>query len=291
MKLYYMRQEILEDLKNNAANNIHEYREESNQWIMEKYENPFLEYKRTVEDFELLFDPKNVSVSDMENVKTLHSNLRFLTRTEAVDERLWAGMSHSVFWDFMRERWSNRPAKEEKDIGNRYFLTGGSSNRRALFMNTISRYWWIGELIYDEDNSKDPYYLIEVFSDNFITYVHTFLSSSFTSNTNIVKGVLRPMLKYKKVNGCLSREDFQAIVRYANLIGGSYLLDYLSTEEIEEKISSYIESSISGKVKEKEAFANHTKETKVNQAENKQEQVREKKGIFGKLKESLLGGA
>ena len=44
-------------------------------------------------------------------------------------------------------------------------------------------------------------------------------------------------------------------------------------------------------MKEKEAFANHTKETKVNQAENKQEQVREKKGIFGKLKESLLGGA
>ncbi len=291
MKLYYMRQEILEDLKNNIAHNIHKYREESNQWIMEKYENPFLEYKRTVEDFELLFDPKDVSVSDMENVKILHSNLRFLTRTEAADERLWAGMSHSVLWDFMRERWSNRPAKEEKDIGNRYFLTGGSSNRRALVMNTISRYWWIGELIYDEDNSKEPYYLIEVFSDNFITYVHTFLSSSFTSNINIVKGVLRPMLEYKEVNGSLSREEFQAIIRYANLIGGSYLLDYLSTEEIEEKISSYIESSISEKVDEKEAFANHIKETKVNQAENKQEQVREKKGILGKLKESLLGGA
>lgn len=291
MKLYYMRQEMLEDLKNNIAHNIENYSNESNQWIIVQYENPFLEYKKTVDDFELLVDPKDVGSSDMENVRILHSNLKFLTKSEAADERLWAGMSHSVFWDFMRERWSNRPAKEEKDIGNRYFLSGGSSNRRALFMNTISRYWWIGELIYDEDNSKNPYYLIEVFSDNFITYVHTFLSSSFTSNTNIVKGVLRPMLKYKKVNGCLSREDFQAIVRYANLIGGSYLLDYLSTEEIEEKISSYIESSISGKVKEKEAFANHTKETKVNQAENKQEQVREKKGIFGKLKESLLGGS
>lgn len=291
MKLYYMRQEILEDLKNNIAHNIENYSNESNQWIMNQYENPFLEYKKTVDDFELLVDPKDVGSSDMENVRILHSNLKFLTKSEAADERLWTGLTHSVFWNFMKERWSSRPAKEEKDIGNRYFLTGGSSNRRALFMNTISRYWWIGELIYDEDNSKDPYYLIEVFSDNFITYVHTFLSSSFTSNTNIVKGVLRPMLKYKKVNGCLSREDFQAIVRYANLIGGSYLLDYLSTEEIEEKISSYIESSISGKVKEKEAFANHTKETKVNQAENKQEQVREKKGIFGKLKESLLGGA
>lgn len=283
MKLYYMRQEILEDLKNNIGHNIENYSNESNQWIMNQYENPFLEYKKTVDDFELLVDPKDVGSSDMENVRILHSNLKFLTKSEAADERLWAGMSHSVFWDFMRERWSNRPAKEEKDIGNRYFLSGGSSNRRALFMNTISRYWWIGELIYDEDSSKNPYYLIEVFSDNFITYVHTFLSSSFTSNTNIVKGVLRPMLKYKKVNGSLSREEFQAIVRYANLIGGSYLLDYLSTEEIEEKICLYIDNTISQNLDEKE--------TKVNQAENKQEQVREKKGIFGKLKESLLGGS
>ena len=91
------------------------------------------------------------------------------------------------------------------------------------------------------------------------------------------------MLEYKEVNGSLSREEFQAIIRYANLIGGSYLLDYLSTEEIEEKICLYIDNTISQNLDEKE--------TKVNQAENKQEQVREKKGIFGKLKESLLGGA
>lgn len=283
MKLYYMRQEILEDLKNNIAHNIENYSNESNQWIMNQYENPFLEYKKTVDDFELLVDPKDVGSSDMENVRILHSNLKFLTKSEAADERLWTGLTHSVFWNFMKERWSSRPSKEEKQIGNRYFLTGGSSNRRALFMNTISRYWWIGELIYDEDNIKNPYYLIEVFRGDFTTNVHTLLSSNFTSNTNILKGVLRPMLEYKEVNGSLSREEFQAIIRYANLIGGSYLLDYLSTEEIEEKICLYIDNTISQNLEEKE--------TRVNQAEDKQEQVREKKGIFGKLKESLLGGA
>lgn len=282
MKLYYMRQEILEDLKNNIAHNIENYSNESNQWIMNQYENPFLEYKKTVDDFELLVDPKDVGSSDMENVRILHSNLKFLTKSEAADERLWTGLTHSVFWNFMKERWSSRPSKEEKQIGNRYFLTGGSSNRRALLMNTISRYWWIGELIYDEDNIKNPYYLIEVFRGDFTTNVHTLLSSNFTSNTNILKGVLRPMLEYKEVNGSLSREEFQAIIRYANLIGGSYLLDYLSTEEIEEKICLYIDNTISQNLEDKE--------TRVNQAEGKQEQVR-KKGIFGKLKESLLGGA
>lgn len=283
MKLYYMRQEILEDLKNNIAHNIENYSNESNQWIIDQYENPFLEYKKTVDDFELLVDIKDVGSSDMENVRILHSNLKFLTKSEAADERLWTGLTHSVFWNFMKERWSSRPSKEEKQIGNRYFLTGGSSNRRALLMNTISRYWWIGELIYDEDNIKNPYYLIEVFRGDFTTNVHTLLSSNFTSNTNILKGVLRPMLEYKEVNGSLSREEFQAIIRYANLIGGSYLLDYLSREEIEEKIWLYIDNTISQNLDEKE--------TRVNQADDKQEQVREKKGIFGKLKESLLGGA
>ena len=282
MKLYYMRQEILEDLKNNIAHNIENYSNESNQWIIDQYENPFLEYKKTVDDFELLVDPKDVGSSDMENVRILHSNLKFLTKSEAADERLWTGLTHSVFWNFMKERWSSRPSKEEKQIGNRYFLSGGSSNRRALLMNTISRYWWIGELIYDEDNIKNPYYLIEVFRGDFTTNVHTLLSSNFTSNTNILKGVLRPMLEYKEVNGSLSREEFQAIIRYANLIGGSYLLDYLSTEEIEEKICLYIDNMISQNLEEKEPM--------VNQTEDKQEQVREKKGIFEKLKESLLGG-
>ena len=282
MKLYYMRQEILEDLKNNIAHNIENYSNESNQWIMNQYENPFLEYKKTVDDFELLVDPKDVGSSDMENVRILHSNLKFLTKSEAADERLWTGLTHSVFWNFMKERWSSRPSKEEKQIGNRYFLSGGSSNRRALLMNTISRYWWIGELIYDDDNIKNPYYLIEVFRGDFTTNVHTLLSSNFTSNTNILKGVLRPMLEYKEVNGSLSREEFQAIIRYANLIGGSYLLDYLSTEEIEEKICLYIDNMISQNLEEKEPM--------VNQTEDKQEQVREKKGIFEKLKESLLGG-
>jgi hypothetical protein len=282
MKLYYMRQEILEDLKNNIAHNIENYSNESNQWIIDQYENPFLEYKKTVDDFELLVDPKDVGSSDMENVRILHSNLKFLTKTEAADERLWTGLTHSVFWNFMKERWSSRPSKEEKQIGNRYFLSGGSSNRRALLMNTISRYWWIGELIYDDDNIKNPYYLIEVFRGDFTTNVHTLLSSNFTSNTNILKGVLRPMLEYKEVNGSLSREEFQAIIRYANLIGGSYLLDYLSTEEIEEKICLYIDNMISQNLEEKEPM--------VNQTEDKQEQVREKKGIFEKLKESLLGG-
>ena len=244
MKLYYMKQEVLENLKNNIDSNVENYSNETNDWIMHQYETPFLEYKESSDDFELLLDIKDVGSSDMDNVRLLHSKLKFLTKSEAADERLWAGLTHTVFWDFMKQRWATKPSKDMKQIGNRYFLMGGSSNKRALLMNTISRYWWIGELIYDVENTIDPYYLIEVFRGDFTTSVYTLLSSNFSSNTNIVKGVLKPMLEYKENKGSLSRVEFQAIVRYANLIGGSYLLDYLTSSEIEEKIKFYINNNI-----------------------------------------------
>lgn len=281
MKIYYMRQEILENLKNNIDSNIENYRKDSNNWIEEKYQSPFLEYRTVVEDFELIFDPKDVGSSDMENVKILHSNLRFLSKTEASDERLWAGLTHSVFWDFMNKRWSTRPVKEKKDILNRYFVAGDSSSKKSLLLNTIARYWWVGELIYDENNREDPYHLIEVFRGDFTTSVHTFFTSNFTSNFNIVKGVLKPLLDYKEANKGFSRDQFRATIRNANLIGGSYLLDYLSAEEIESKIRFFIENT----------FIEETKEESKKQKNIKDmpEPVENKQRILSKIKDSLLG--
>lgn len=288
MKLYYMRQDILEDLKNNAANNIENYKSESNQWILDEYENPFLEYKRSVDDFDLLVDSTDVGYSDIENVKIIHSNLRFLTKSEAADERLWAGLTHSVFWDFMKKRWEKRPVKEERQIHNRYFLMGSSSNKRGLLMNTISRYWWIGELLFDEENSEAPYYLIETLREDFTTFAHTLLTSNFTSNSSIVKGVLKPILTYNKENGNLSRDEFTSVIRYANLIGGSYLLDYLSIEEIQEKIQLYIDTTIRQESRA-EARQEVKEEFDEKQGKSIQGQVRDKKGIFNKFRESFLG--
>lgn len=275
-----MRQEILENLKNNIGSNIKNYTNDSNTWLYEQYEKPFLEYKRLADDFQLKCDLKNIGDSDIENIKIFHSKLKFLSKSEASDERLWAGLTHSLFWEFMQERWSKKPPKEDKDVINRYFLNKGISDRRGLVMNTLSRYWWIGELIYDEKNLEDPYYLIEVFRSDFATRIHTMFSSNFTSNSNIVKGVLKPMLYYKKKNGNLSRDEYQAILRYANLLGGSYLLDYLSVEEIEEKISHFINTVIlSNKIDNdiivKEEFKNEN--DNIN-----------KKSIIEKLKDSIL---
>lgn len=244
MKIYYMRQEVLEDLKNNADENIEYYLNDNNDWIYERFDSPFLEFKRSVPDFELNYNPDSVGESDLENVKILHGNLKELTRTEAADERLWSGLTHSIFWDYMRIRWERRPVSKVVDIENRFFLRGKISNRRALSMNTLSRLWWIGEILYSPENKEDPYYLLELFRGDFTTNIHTLMSSSFTSNPKIVKAVLNPILVYKESHGEVSRKEFQGILRHANLLGGSYLLDYLEGYEIEDKINMYIDKVI-----------------------------------------------
>lgn len=271
-----MRQEVLEDLKNNVNANVEYYLKEGNAWISEKFDTPFLEFKRGVEDFELNFNSKDVGTSDMENVKILHSNLISLTRTEAADERLWAGLTHSIFWEYMIRRWEKAPVKKGIDIENRYFLRSKISYRRALIMNTLSRLWWIGELIYSPENKEDPYYLLEVFRGDFTTNIHTFVSSGFTSNPKISKAVLKSALNYIENRGKLSRKEFQGILRYANLLGGSYLLDYLDEKEIEEKIDIYIDYIL---IKESE------KDVKEKTYE---EQVAEKKGLFNRIKAAVL---
>ena len=155
-------------------------------------------------------------------------------------------------------------------------------------MNTISRYWWIGELLFDEENSEAPYYLIETLREDFTTFAHTLLTSNFTSNSSIVKGVLKPILTYNKENGNLSRDEFTSVIRYANLIGGSYLLDYLSIEEIQEKIQLYIDTTIRQESRA-EARQEVKEEFDEKQGKSIQGQVRDKKGIFNKFRESFLG--
>lgn len=244
MKLYYLAEEALEDLKYNGKENIELYQSDTNQWIIDKFNiNPFFEYKRDFEDFELIVDHNNIGLSDIENVKTFHSNLKEISPSEASDERLWAGLSHSVFWDYMKERWSRRPIQSENDIRNRYFLQDRISFRRSLFTNTLSRLWWMGELVYDE-NSEDPYHLLYGLKNNFISTSYTFFSSNFTSNSKVTRAVLKSILNHQESSESFDRESFFSIIRYANILAGSYLLEYLEEEEIQDKIDIFIKESI-----------------------------------------------
>ena len=85
-----------EELKYLTANT--KYYCGDNTWLEQKYPNrklllPFT--KVEVPDFELKMD--NGINDDFDNMVTLYENLKFLTDSQASDERLWSGMAHTIF--------------------------------------------------------------------------------------------------------------------------------------------------------------------------------------------------
>ena len=67
---------------------------------MKKYENPLEDSRIVVPEFSLQKIESDISLEDYNNVKILYTNLKELSNTQAADERLWVGLSHSIFWKY-----------------------------------------------------------------------------------------------------------------------------------------------------------------------------------------------
>ena len=103
-----MKREALEMLKANLSVVYGKYyTEKTNQWITDICgEDPFIEFK-DVTEFKLadLNSDLTPGEIDLNNCKILYEKLQFLSESQASDERLWAGLAHTTFYDYMRKRW------------------------------------------------------------------------------------------------------------------------------------------------------------------------------------------
>lgn len=243
MKLYFLKEEALETLRGNVPTNYRKYSMPTNEWIDEYFEgqSPFLEYKKEVKPFTLDTSIEKPSESDVANVKILYTALKDLTETEATDERLWSGLAHGQLWYYQRYRWSlDTKILKENEIHNRYFF--GQTKRRSLFTNPISRLWWIGRLTYDSSR-KNPFELTEFLSNDFSTRSLMLFSSNFTSNSLIVRAFLSAMIELESEGMPIDRDIFSEAIRFLNILGGTYILDYFEENELKEKIKISVFSS------------------------------------------------
>lgn len=247
MKLKVFTEEGLELLEHNIAANINHYQEQSNQWIYEFLcdEGNIKEFHTEVPDFELKIDKNDPAKADIENVKIIYSNLRFLTNEQASDARFWTGLTHLNFWGFMHNRWEVQEKKQTlKNIGGRYFIGLNNSHRRSLIINIISKYWWVGRKLYNED-SDDPFDLLKYFQLDYTTKTHTLFSSNFTNNDEIIRFVIEGFIDLEKEIGRrLTRVEFRELLVYLNILGGINLLDYFSKDELKNRIKDNFHKKI-----------------------------------------------
>lgn len=287
MKLYFMKKDALEKLKDNLKYVYPKYfTDKTNGWIEDVCgENPFVEFKE-VPDFELakLGDELTKGEIDFINCKTIYKNLKFLTKSQASDERVWAGLTHTVFYDYMRRRWGydkNQTINEKKDSGaikSRFFFVGGT--RAGCYRNTLAKCWWVGAATYDK-TAIIPFEKLDILgsSDLSSKISEIFYSNTYSSNPKILDGIIQGIKYFRdeKINLSI-REHIRPTLKVLNAIGGDLVLDSLDKEEIEEifveNILGIIQGDKQGFEFSKEDYLNEDEEdvnNKLNDEGNQEE--------------------
>jgi hypothetical protein len=241
LKLQFISDETLVDLRTNYEAYRSNYYEKNNEW----FDSYFKKEGRVLEssiEFEkpVLYISEDYAVSDKENVKILYDSLKHLTVSQATQERLWAGLAHLELRDFSYYRLKNE-LLEQKDLRINTGLFFKNGNKRSLFVHILARLWWVGYMTYDESNTSNPYWLTEFFCEkDFSARCVVFFSSNFTSNRNITRGILKSLIKLQQSGISIKRDHFVQANKYLNVVGGAMILDMLTVDEVEQMVDKYL---------------------------------------------------
>jgi hypothetical protein len=262
MKLYMMKKSSLETIKTNLKTcYAYYYVEDTNDWLKEICgENPFIEIA-DVDEFELSnlglsYEKKSKGLVDLENCKIVYSHLKnVISPSQASDERLWAGLCNSTFYKYVKDRWGyngeikGSKEKNVNDIMSRFFYAR-SGTRHSIYRNTLSKCWWIGRNVYDDKNKKNHFWRLDALGANdFSTKISDiFLSNNFASNQQISDGVIGAIAYFNEKEIPLNMKEFlRPSMQLLNALGGTLVLDGLSSEEISDIIIDNINSIREGR--------------------------------------------
>ena len=257
MKLYIMKREALETLKANLQIAYAKYyTESSNSWIIDLCgEDAFIEFKE-IPYFELseLDTGLGKGEIDLRNCKILYEKLMFLSESQASDERLWAGLTHATFYNYMRKRWEygygKKPKSAEKEAGelkSRFFYSGGT--RAGFYRNTLAKCWWVGRNTYDASNEANHFERLDVIGSNDINSKVTefFYNFTFSSNPYVLDGIINALRYFKNEGIAVSvREHIRPAMSYLNAVGGAVVIDCIPKEEITDIIVNTIQGIMQG---------------------------------------------
>ena len=109
MKLQFVCYDNIDVIKSNLDSWVNKFKQPSSDWLSEELNQPlFSDTKfKEIKDFSLDMsaDPKKAFLTEAENAIRVYSNLKFLTDSQASDERLWAGLCLGPFWTYVQYRW------------------------------------------------------------------------------------------------------------------------------------------------------------------------------------------
>jgi hypothetical protein len=231
MDLYFLKEKSLNDLRQNLSGNMDFYSNTS-PWLTDYFEGDGWKQKTKVSFNQPTLILGKEPTNDIENAIILYETLKHLTPSQASEERLWAYLTHTVCWDYMRSRW---PIEESSGnqvmyLKNYYFF--GSS---PYINNGLARLWWSVYATVDPTR-KDPYELTRYLFTNQIIFRELF-KRNFTRNTHVLKTILSSLIDLEWLP---KRNDILDMTRKLNQRAGIVILDLLSVEDIEELVMEIV---------------------------------------------------
>lgn len=235
MRIKYLTEDDLNAVKSNLSGVLYDVIAEDGKSLNDFFgrDNLIKETQFEINDFKLdMSQPDGKeSLTDVENIQRVYNHMKFLSDSQASDERIWAAYTFSEFLDYMRYRWK---ASSISDLENRYLF--GYSVQRSLFRNGVSRLWWIGRFTYDKTR-LDPYELTRFLCKD-QDYIENICGRNIFNNPNVGFATISALYDAEKAGVVVNRELVREVSRYVNLLAGTYLLDTLSKEEIYQKIQN-----------------------------------------------------
>ena len=178
-----MKQKALDYMRANINSlYINYYRESTNQWIVDLFDYDPFEFFMEIPDFSLAPITSKKGEVDLENCKILYSKLMQISESQASDERLWAGLCNSTFYEYLIKRWDYKnlelkdPKNDASTVLSRFFFRGGT--RAGFFRNSLAKCWWVGRATYQPD-LKNKFELLDALGpDDFSSKVSDFFYST-----------------------------------------------------------------------------------------------------------------
>lgn len=234
MKIQFISYDNIDIIKSSLNDWIGHFRDNSSDWLKDELNNPlFMDTKfEDIPDFSLDMSADKPFQTEANNVEQVYNNLKFLSDSQATDERLWAGLCIGPFWNYVKYRWDIDNKCTESNILQHFFFGFGA--RRSLTRNALSRLWWIGRLTYDS-NRSDPWELTKFVCES-SDYIMHILERNTSNNPSIIRPFLNAIIVARENGLPIDTNIVGELAKYLNLLGGIYILDCLPEQRIYDKI-------------------------------------------------------
>lgn len=241
-KIYYIDDLVLEDLKNKVSENKDLYMQDL-VWCDAIFEIEMTELEKPTE---LKIVEGDRGQHDIENAILLYEALKDLPFSVATNENYWAFLTHTIYWDYMRNRWPIENAQQDEItyIHTRYMF---STKNKRFYRNGLSRLWFYAALTYDEGNIANPYHYTKIMLKNQDLAGLILETVTISRNFKALKAVLEVINKLdqlelsgeiEKIKG--KRDFIRDLMKQVNFIGAITVWDSLEHEESVEKLWKYV---------------------------------------------------